>query len=280
MRITKGIIAAAGRGTRFLPATKAAPKELLPVVDKPIIQYIVEEFVAAGITDIVIVHGPDSRALKEHFSRSISLEKHLRQTGKAHMAAEMRGIADMANFIFIEQKGPYGNGTPCWNARRIIGREPFAYAFGDDLVLTKTSFTKSMIKDFRKQQGIYVGAQEVAASQVNKYGILKTRGRQVLGIIEKPDVKTAPSRLAAFGRYLLTAEIFSALEKTGLGKGGELWLADAVHDLIKQGKTAYYKKVSDGAWYTTGDPISYLRAVRAFALARPDFRNKVKEIFK
>ena len=253
---------------------------MLPVVDKPIIQYIVEEFVAAGIKDIVIVTGSDHRCLEDHFDHNLELEAHLRKSRKQEMVREMRRIADMANFIYIRQEGPYGNGTPCWNAKAVIGDEPFVYAFGDDLVLAKKSFTKQMVEAYKKQPGIYIGAQEVPASEVHKYGIIKTQGREVRGIVEKPDSKSAPSRLAEFGRFILTAEIFPALEKTGLGKGGEMWLVDAVAYLIKKGQKAYYKKVEGGRWYTTGDPVSYLAAVRAFALARPELKSKVKHIFR
>ena len=283
MRITKGVIAAAGRGTRFLPSVKAMPKEMLPVVDKPIIQYIVEEFVAAGIEDIVVVTSWDHRSLEDHFDHSSELEEHLRRNGKLEMLGQVRKIADMANFIYIRQKGPYGNGTPCLNAKAVIGDQPFVYAFGDDLVLSKKSFTRSMLDSYSKKPGIYVGTQEVEKEEVQKYGIIEPRkpgSNEVKAIIEKPDAKSAPSNLAVFGRYILPPQIFEALEHTPLGKGKELWLADGVHRLISKGTKAYYKKVEGGQWYTTGDPVSYLRAVRAFALARPDYRDKVKDIFR
>jgi len=288
MLITKGVIAAAGKGTRFLPSTKAMPKEMLPVIDKPIIQYIVEEFVAAGIKDIVIVTAGGASAIENHFSRNFELEEHLRKSGKPEMAREMRRIADMANFIYIRQRGPYGNGTPCLNARKIIGNEPFVYAFGDDLVLSKGSFTRDMAQAYRKRPGLYLGAQEVGRGEVHKYGMIKikkgSKGGQgsdeVTGIVEKPEVGKAPSNLANIGRFILEPEIFKALEKKHLGKGGELWLIDAIHKLISAGHRAYYKKIQHGGWYTTGDPVSYLRTVRAFALERPEFRNKVRSIFK
>lgn len=281
MRISKGIIAAAGKGTRFLPATRAVPKEMLPVVDKPIIQYIVEEFVAAGIKDIVIVTASDGSMIENHFGRNFELQQHLRKGRKQDMVRQMRRIADMANFIYIRQKGPYGNGTPCLNARKVIGNEPFAYAFGDDLVLSQGSFTKDMVTAYRRRPGLYLGAQEVEPSEVHKYGIMKLGARpgEVSGIVEKPDVGEAPSNLASIGRFILEPAIFKALGKKHLGKGGELWLIDAIHQLISSGTKAYYKKIQRGQWYTTGDPISYLQAVRAFALARPDLRNKVKNIF-
>lgn len=282
MSITKGVIAAAGKGTRFLPVVKAMPKEMLPVVDKPIIQYIVEEFVAAGIKDIVIVTSWDHRPVEDHFDHTFELEEHLKKNGKEDKLKEIREIADMANFIFVRQKGPYGNGTPCLAARSVVGNEPFVYAFGDDLVLSKRSFTGSMLEEYHKRPGIYLGVQEVDAEEVEKYGIVDPQpgmGGVIRGLVEKPAADEAPSRLAVFGRYVLPPDIFGALEEIGLGKGGELWLADAVGYLIKKGHPAYYQKVEDGQWYTTGDPVAYLRAVRAFALARPDYREKLKDIF-
>lgn len=282
MKIIKGVIAAAGKGTRFLPVVKAMPKEMLPVVDKPIIQYIVEEFVAAGIKDIVIVTSWDHRPIEDHFDHSFELEEHLKKNGKLDKLKEVRRIAELANFIYVRQKGPYGNGTPCLAAKSVIGDEPFVYAFGDDLVLAKESFTKTMIEAYERQPGIYLGVQEVAKEEVVKYGIVEPEGSKSQGvksIIEKPGVKEAPSRLAVFGRYILPPEIFAALEKIKLGKGGELWLADAIAHLIKNGHAAYFKKVDEGRWYTTGDPIAYLQAVRAFALARPEVRDQVKDIF-
>ena len=236
----------------------------------------------AGITDIVIVTGTSHRSLEEHFDHNFELEDHLRKSGKPELVSKMKRIADMANFIYIRQEGSYGNGTPCWNARKVIGREPFVYAFGDDLVLAKKSFTKQMVQAYQKHRGLYVGAQVVPKSEVHKYGIIKPKGQgpEISGIVEKPDLKTAPSKLAAIGRFILEPEIFAALEKVGLGKGRELWLVDAIHYLIKQGQKAYYKKVQDGKWYTTGDPVSYLNAVRAYAQSRPEFKSKVKHIFR
>lgn len=262
---------------------KAMPKEMLPVVDKPIIQYIVEEFVAAGIKDIVIVTSWDHRPIEDHFDNTFELEEHLRRTGKQDKLRQVRRIAKLANFIYIRQKGPYGNGTPCLNALSVIGNEPFVYAFGDDLVLSQKSFTKSMISAYERKPGIYLGVQEVPASAVVKYGIVKPGGRgsknEVKGIMEKPTVLQAPSRLAVFGRFVLTPEIFGALHHIRLGKGRELWLTDAITHLIRKGQKAYYQKVEGGKWYTTGDPISYLEAVRAYALAHPVFRKEVKNIF-
>lgn len=284
MQITKGIIAAAGKGTRFLPATRAIPKGMLPIVDKPIIQYIAEEFVSAGIKEIVIVTSSDSSSFKNHFSPNRDLEQHLLASRKTRLLRDMQRLTKMAKFIFLRQKGPYGNGTPCLTAAKAIGRQPFAYAFGDDLVLSKTAFTKQMVSAYNKRPGLYAGVQNVARHEVHKYGIIDPtpggKHNEIQGIIEKPTAAAAPSRLAEFGRFILPPEIFPILAKKSLGKGGELWLIDAIAQLIRTGHKAYYKKVEQGRWYTTGDPVSYLTAVRAFALWRSDYRNKVKQIFK
>lgn len=282
-KITKGVIAAAGKGTRFLPVVKAMPKEMLPIVDKPIIQYIVEEFVEAGIKDIIIVTSWDHRPVEDHFDHSPELETHLRKSGKLEKLQEVRRIAELANFIYIRQKGPYGNGAACLNAESVIGDEPFVYAYGDDLVLARESFTKQMLQAYQKKPGMYLGVQEVAKSEVVKYGIIKpkakSRDQQIQSVIEKPEGSVTPSRLASFGRFILPPEIFSALKHIPLGKGQELWMIDAIRYLINHGHKAYYEKVKSGRWYTTGDPVTYLEAVRAFALARPDYRSKVKHLF-
>ncbi len=283
MSITKAVVPVAGFGTRFLPVTKALPKEMLPVVDKPVVQYVVEELVASGITDIIFVTGQNKRAVEDHFDYHPELENWVSKSGKRKELAEIRKIAELANFIYIRQKGPYGNGTPVLNAQPLIGDEPFVYVFSDDLVLSAEPFTRGMLAAYAKHPGIYLGACEVPAAEVVKYGIIEpkahSRNNEIQSVIEKPEVAVAPSRLAIFGRYILPPAIFSALEEVGPGKDGELWLADGLAYLLKQGGRAYFKKVERGKWYTTGDPISYLRAVRAYALARPDFRDKVKDIF-
>ncbi len=283
MHITKGVIAAAGRGTRFLPSTKAVPKELLPIVDKPIIQYLVEEFISAGIKNIVIVTASERSPIRDHFRRSVVLERHLRNTGKPGLAKKIREIADNVDITFIKQNGPYGNGTPCLNAAKLIGHEPFVYAFGDDLVLSKKSFTKQMLDAYKKKPGLYAGAQEVAKHEAHKYGIIKPskhgQPREMSGIIEKPAAHRAPSNLANIGRFILPPEIFPILARKKLGTGNELWLIDAIDELVRQGCKAFYKKIEQGRWYTTGDPVNYLEAVRAFALASADYKNKVRHIF-
>lgn len=284
--IRKGVITAAGKGTRFLPAVKTMPKEMLPIVDKPIIQYIVEEMVEAGITDIIIVTSWDKRAVEDHFDTSFELEEHLKKQGKLEMLDHVKRISRMANFTYVRQKGPYGNGTPCLNVKNLVGDEPFVYAFGDDLVKSRTSFTKKLIEKYNEVGGgVIFGCQQMPRDQLYRYGILdfkKTSGDKlaVEGVVEKPDVGKEPSDMAAFGRYILTPEIPEILSQQKLGKDGELWLVDAIAKYIKNGGRAYAQPVTDGFWYTTGDPLNYLKAVLEYALSRPDINGKLKEYIK
>lgn len=284
--IRKGVITAAGKGTRFLPAVKTMPKEMLPIVDKPIIQYIVEEMVEAGIEDIIIVTSWDKRAVEDHFDTSSELEEHLKKQGKLEMLEKIKQISRMANFTYVRQKGPYGNGTPCLNVKNLVGHEPFVYAFGDDLVKSRTSFTKQLIEKYHSVGGgVIFGCQQMPRDQLSRYGILdfkKTEGDKlaVEGVVEKPDVGTEPSDMAAFGRYILTPEIPQILSEQELGKDGELWLVDAIEKYIKRGGRAYAQPVTDGFWYTTGDPLNYLKAVLEYALSRPDINGNLKEYIK
>jgi UTP--glucose-1-phosphate uridylyltransferase len=212
------------------------------------------------------------------------LEDYLSESGKEEQLERVKRIADMANFIYVRQKGPYGNGTPCLNSEAIIGDEPFIYAFGDDLVLAEKSFTKSLVEEYEKKPGIYFGVQEVPEKEVVRYGIaqLKEDGEpnEVEHFVEKPSVDQAPSNLAGFGRYVLEPGIFEALKGIPRGKDGELWLVDAVEYLLKEGHKAYVKKIEDGRWYTTGDPVRYFEALRVFALNHLEYGSQVKHIFK
>ncbi len=275
-KIRKGVIAVAGHGTRFLPATKTMPKEMLPIIDKPSVQYIVEEMVEAGIEQIIFVTSTDKRALEDHFDHSFELEHHLREQGKLDRLEKIEKIASMASFVYIRQKGPYGNGTPCLNAKDIVGDEPFIYAFGDDLVLSETSFTKQLIDTYHETNASCVlGAQEVPLEEMHKFGCfeLSPRGNgDVMRIIEKPKPEEAPSNYAGFGRYLLDPAIFSVLESLSLGKDNELWLMDAVQKLIEQRKKVVAKPVEDGKWLTTGDPLAYLKTTVEYLKKRSDLK--------
>ncbi len=272
MRIRKAIIAVAGSGTRFLPATKAQPKEMLPIIDKPIIQYVVEELVEAGIEDIILVTKWDKKTLEDHFDRSFELEHSLEAAGKHKMLADIKQISNMANFIYVRQKGPYGNGTPILSAASLLNDEPFVFAWGDDLVLSKKSFTKQLMDNYHEHAAPVIGVQKVPEQHVDRYGIVKLKDgtREMEHVVEKPSIDKAPSQLAQFGRMILTPEIVDILKETKLGKGNELWVTDAISTYIERGGKFMVEEVKDGQWLTTGDPLNYLKAMVEYALVRED----------
>ena len=218
--VRKGVITVAGLGLRFLPATKAMPKEMLPIIDKPVIQYVVEEAVASGITDIILVTNISKRAVEDHFDDNKTLEDWLKATGKKSQLEEIRAIGRMANFIYLRQKGPYGNATPVLNAKSLIGDEPFAVLFGDEIIMGKTPRLKQMIQTFEKYRDPVLCAIEVDKEATRRYGIIdpaaevETSVFQLKGMVEKPGPDKAPSRLASIGAYVLTPDIFDAIEKT------------------------------------------------------------------
>jgi UTP--glucose-1-phosphate uridylyltransferase len=282
--IRKLVIPVAGLGTRFLPATKAQPKEMLPVVDKPIIQYVVEQAVASGITDIIMVTGPSKRAVEDHFSPNYELINWLKKQGKKDVAEEVKKIADMANFIFIRQKGPYGNGTPVLCAKDIIGDEPFAVMWGDEFFYTeKKPQLKQLMDVFEKYQDPVLTAYKVSSEDTKKYGIIdglqiEKNVVQVKNLVEKPGPEKAPSHLASLGGFILTPDIFEALEKTKLGRGGELWLVDAIFKLLK--KRPVYACAVEGTYYDTGSKLGYLKANVEFALRDPSLSKEFKQYLK
>jgi UTP--glucose-1-phosphate uridylyltransferase len=279
MKIKKAIIAVAGSGTRFLPVTKAMPKEMLPIVDKPIIQLVVEELVEAGIEDIILVTKWDKKPLEDHFDHSWALENELEKAGKTERLNAVKRVADMANFIYVRQKGPYGNATPVLSAASLVDDEPFVFVWGDDLVKSKVSFTKQMVDDYEKNGKLMIGVQEVPKEAVDRYGIVKLREGtdEIEDIVEKPSVEEAPSQLADFGRMILNQEIIDVLKKTDLGKGGELWITDAIQNYVRNGGIFVAKKIDDGQWLTTGDPLNYLKALLAYAAEREDIGKELKE---
>jgi len=279
MKIKKAVVAVAGSGTRFLPITKAMPKEMLPIVDKPIIQLVVEELVDAGIEDIILVTKWDKKPLEDHFDYNWALENELEKSGKEKRLAEIRRVSEMANFIYVRQKGPYGNGTPVLCAANLVQNEPFVFVWGDDLVKSKVSFTKQMVDDFEKNNLPMIGVQEVAKEEVVRYGIVKLREgtMEIEDIIEKPSMEEAPSCLADFGRMILNREFIEILKKTALGKGNELWITDAIKAYVKQGGKFLAKKVEDGEWLTTGDPLNYMKALLKYAMDRDDLKNELKD---
>jgi len=277
-KIKKAIIAVAGSGTRLLPATKTMPKEMLPIVDKPIIQLVAEELVEAGIQDIILVTKWDKKPLEDHFDRSWALEEELEKSGKIKRLEEIKRVSEMANFIYIRQKGPYGNGTPVLSAASLVDNEPFVFVWGDDLVKSKVSFTKQMVEDYNKKGHLMIGVQKVPREVVNRYGIVKLRKgtNEIEDIVEKPSIEEAPSQLADFGRMILDQEIINILNKTALGKDNELWIVDAIRSYVKKGGVFLAKEVEDGEWMTTGDALNYLKATLAYAFDREDIGNELK----
>lgn len=282
-KIKKAIVAVAGSGTRLLPATKSMPKEMLPIVDKPIIQLVVEELVAGGIEDIILVTKWDKKPLEDHFDHSWALEHDLAKAGKKEKLREIRKISELANFIYVRQKGPYGNGTPVLSAASLVENEPFMYVWGDDLVKSKVPFAKQMIDDYNKSGHLMIGVQEVPKDQVDRYGIVSLKNKKTLqldDIIEKPAINKAPSQLADFGRMILNQDIVDILKKTRLGKGSELWIVDAIRNYLKKGGKFYAKKVEDGEWLTTGDPLNLLKATLEYSRDRKELRDFLKEYSK
>ena len=277
-KIKKAIIAVAGSGTRLLPATKSMPKEMLPIVDKPVIQLVVEELVEAGIQDIIMVTKWDKKPLEDHFDRSWALENELEKAGKTKRLESIIKISEAANFIYVRQKGPYGNGTPVLSAATLVDDEPFVFVWGDDLVRSKESFTKKMVEDYEKNGHLMIGVQKVPKEVVNRYGIVKLKEgtNEIEDIVEKPSVEEAPSQLADFGRMILDQDIINILKETALGKDNELWIVDAIRTYVKNGGTFLAKEVEDGEWMTTGDALNYLKATLAYAFDRKDIGEELK----
>lgn len=288
MKIRKAVIPAAGYGTRFLPMTKVSPKEMLPVIDKPVIQYVVEEAVASGIEDIIIVTGYNKRAIEDHFDPSYALEKFLEEHNKLDQLEEIRKITKLANFIYISQRGPIGNGTPILNAEPIIGDEPFAVLWGDEFIYAEPPRLKQMMDVFDKYKDPVISAVRVPEKYLNKYGIAKVKPVEdkifeIEEIVEKPEPNEAPSDLATHGAYILTPDIFDALKNTEIGKGNELWLVDGINALRDKHKI-YAREIENGKYHDMGNKLEYLKANVEFGLKRPElkeeFSNYLKEIVK
>ncbi len=278
MAIRKAIIPAAGLGTRFLPATKAQPKEMLPVVDKPTLQYIIEEAVQSGIEEILIITGRNKSSIENHFDKSVELELELERKGKAELLAEVRAITEMANIHYIRQKEPKGLGHAIYCARSFIGEEPFAVLLGDDVVHTEGKpCIKQMIDIYSRYEASILGVQEVAKEEVSKYGIvdgeqLEKRVYRVRGLVEKPDLKKAPSRIAILGRYIISPAIFEILARTEPGKGGEIQLTDALQELAQ--RETIYAYIFEGRRYDVGDRQGFLEATVEYALRREELREE------
>ena len=281
--VRKAIIPAAGLGTRFLPATKSQPKEMLPIVDKPTLQYIIEEAINSGIEEILIVTGRSKKSIEDHFDRSIELELELEQKGKLEMLKMVQDISNMVNIHYIRQKEPKGLGHAIHCAKSFIGNEPFAVLLGDDIVDAKVPCLKQLINTYDEYKTTVLGVQEVAKEDTNKYGILdvkhiENRVYKVKDMVEKPNVEEAPSNIAILGRYIITPEIFNILENQEPGKGGEIQLTDALQTLAT--KEAIYAYNFEGRRYDVGDKLGFLEATVDFALKRPELRDEFMEFLK
>lgn len=275
MKVRKAIIPAAGLGTRFLPATKAQPKEMLPIVDKPTIQYIIEEAVASGIEEILIITGRNKKSIEDHFDKSVELEMELERAGKQEMLDLVKGISDMVDIHYIRQKEPRGLGHAINCAKSFVGNEPFAVMLGDDVVESEVPCLKQLINCFNEYKTTILGVQTVAPENVDKYGIIdgihiEDRVYKVKKLVEKPAVEEAPSNIAILGRYIITPQIFEILENTKPGKGNEIQLTDALETLIKH--EAMYAYDFEGRRYDVGDKLGFLQATIEFALRREELR--------
>jgi UTP--glucose-1-phosphate uridylyltransferase len=275
MKVRKAIIPAAGLGTRFLPATKAQPKEMLPIVDKPTIQYIIEEAVASGIEEILIITGRNKRAIEDHFDKSVELENELAAKKKDELLKMVRDISNMAEIYYIRQKEPKGLGHAISCAKTFVGNEPFAVMLGDDVVDSKKPCLKQLMDCYDEYKTTILGVQKVPHTQVDKYGIvngmhIEDGVYKVKGLVEKPKIEEAPSDIAILGRYIITPSIFEILANTKPGKGGEIQLTDALKTLMHS--EAMYAYIFEGRRYDVGDKLGFLQATVEFALKREDLR--------
>jgi UTP--glucose-1-phosphate uridylyltransferase len=274
--VRKAVIPAAGLGTRFLPATKTSPKEMLPVVDKPAIQYVVEEAVQAGLTDIVIVTGRNKRAVEDHFDRNIELEHYLEQRGQTELLKEVQFASHLAEIFYVRQQNPLGLGHAVAAARHHVGDEPFAVLLADDLMVDDAALLRSMIGAFEERHGSVVAVQEVEPAEISSYGCVETTGKEIAaglfavrGVVEKPSADEAPSNLAVIGRYVFTPDIFDMLDRIEPGRGGELQLTDAM-SLLAREQPVFAQVCAEGR-FDVGQKLDYLRANVELALDRPEF---------
>ncbi|MEH7380034.1 UTP--glucose-1-phosphate uridylyltransferase GalU [Bacillus sp. JJ1533] len=278
MKVRKAIIPAAGLGTRFLPATKAMPKEMLPIVDKPTIQYIIEEAVESGIEDIIIVTGKGKRAIEDHFDHSFELEQNLIDKGKFELLDEVQKASKLVDIHYIRQKEPKGLGHAIWCARKFIGNEPFAVLLGDDIVSAQKPCLKQMIEQYERYNASILGVQTVPEKEVHRYGIVDgnqhgERFYSVNHLVEKPKQEDAPSNLAIMGRYILNPRIFEILENQLPGAGGEIQLTDAIAGLNQY--EAVYAYDFEGTRYDVGEKMGFIQTTIEFALKRDDLRKQL-----
>ena len=283
---TKAIICAAGLGTRFLPQTKAMPKEMLPIIDRPVIQLIVEEAVAAGVTDIIIVTGSTKRAIEDHFDRSDELEAELREKGKSEKADEIKKIAELANFVYVRQKGtPKGNARPVLNAQHLIGAdEPFFVFFADDFFRSEVPRAVQLKEAYLATGKSVISLIEVPKQDASKYGMVAiaddigNKTFRLTQLVEKPGPENTPSNYASVGGYLLTPDILPIIAQEKIGKGGEITLADSINELAQD--DAVYGKFIEGVWHDTGDQLKYLQAVIDIALESETYHDELVAYLK
>jgi UTP--glucose-1-phosphate uridylyltransferase len=287
MKVRKAVFPAAGLGTRFLPATKAQPKEMLPLVDKPIIQYGVEEALSAGCDQIIIITGRGKQAIEDHFDVSYELEKMLEEKKKTDLLQIVRQISDMIHVAYVRQKEALGLGHAVLTARELVGNEPFAVLLADDVIDAKVPVLKQMMQVFEETQCSVLATQMIEGKAISSYGVLKVKpadgrfnGRlyEILDLVEKPKPENAPSNLAVIGRYILTPDVFETLSTTQFGVGGELQLTDGLCGLLKKQKM--YAYVYEGRRHDTGDKLGFLKATIEFALKRPDLGEDLRKYLK
>jgi UTP--glucose-1-phosphate uridylyltransferase len=283
--IRKVVIPVAGYGTRFLPFTKAMPKEMLPIIDQPVIQFVVEEAIASGVTDVILVTSSTKRPIEDHFDQNLELEAWLKKQGKDDLLEQIQSLSKMANFIYVRQKGPYGNAIPVLNASHLIGNEPFAVLWGDELFLNpERPRLKQMFEVYEECGGPVFGVMNTDDEGTKKYGIVDPAEEirdgvyRLRGVVEKPGPEHAPSRLACVGSYVLTPDIFEEIQNLAPGKGGEYYLPDAVRALMKK-RDVFACRV-EGEYFDTGSKIGWLKANIAMALRRPDLANDVKSMLQ
>ena len=275
MKVKKAIIPAAGLGTRFLPATKAQPKEMLPIVDKPTIQFIIEEAIESGIEEILIITGRNKKCIEDHFDKSVELEMELEKSGKSELLELVRDISEMVDIHYIRQKEPRGLGHAIYCAKTFVGNEPFAVMLGDDVVDSEVPCLKQLIDCYSEYNTSILGVQKVPEDEVSKYGIvdgihIEDRVYKVKDLVEKPATEESPSNIAILGRYIITPRIFEHLEKTNPGKGGEIQLTDALKSLINE--EVMYAYNFEGRRYDVGDKIGFLQATIEYALKKEELR--------
>jgi UTP--glucose-1-phosphate uridylyltransferase len=277
--IRKAVIPAAGLGTRFLPATKAVPKEMLPIVDVPVIQLIVEEAVESGIEEIVIITSAAKRSIEDHFDYAFELERRLAEAGKHADVERIRAVAELARFVYVRQGEPLGNGHAVLCAREVIGHQPFAVLWGDDLARAQPPVCRQLVDVYERHRGSVLAVMAVDEAELSQYGVIageRMNGRthRVKGLVEKPPPGRAPSNLAAVKEYVLTPEIFDILQETPHGQGGEIWLADAINRLAERQPVFAYEFV--GERYDPGNRLGFLKATVEYALARDDLGSEFR----